>query len=140
MPGPPAYLSPEWAERAIEAVRTDPLVREALAKHKVSIMTVVDDAPPGRLRVLYASFDGEGNADLRVGSDVDAMRAQVPDPTFTIRGAYATFAAMRDGRMTEKHAFVHRLLHVTGHKFRAILLAHPLQSLTHALARVDCVT
>jgi putative sterol carrier protein len=137
---PVLYLSPAWAQRAIEKVRTDPHVREAMGTHKVSVMTIVENGPPDRLRVLYASFDGEGNSDLRVGTDVEAMKSAVPEPTFTIRGDYATFAALRDGKVTEKQAFMHRQLHITGHKFRALVLAHALQSLTHALSQVECVT
>lgn len=120
-------------------MRSDEKVREAMASHKVSVLTLVENAPPDRLTFLYASFDGEGNSDLRVGMD-PAVLSDAPAPTFTIRGDYETFAAMRDGKMTEKQAFLHRKLHVTGHRFKALTLAHPLQSLTHVLSQVPCQT
>lgn len=137
---PPPYLSHEWAENAIRSVRDDPNVIEAMAGHKVSVLIVIENGPPGRVTCLYAGFDGKGGSDLRAGTDKDALLQEVDKPTFTIRGDYETYAAIRDGKMTEKHAFIHRLLHVSGHKFKALMLAHPMQALTHALAHVPAVT
>ncbi len=134
-----AYLSPAWADEAIRRVRGDEKVSAAMGSHKVSVVIQIENGPPDRLRFLYAGFDGEGHSDLRVAMDSAAFEG-LPEPTFTIRGDYETFAAIRDGKTTEKQAFMHRKLHVTGHKFRALTLAHAMHTLTHALAGVPCVT
>jgi hypothetical protein len=132
------YLSAAWAEAAMARVRGDAAVLAAMAGHPVSVLTVVEHAPPDRVHYLYASFDGHGSCDLRAGHDVEPLLSAVPEPSFTIRGDYATFAALRRGELKERQAILHGKLHFTGHRLKALALAHPLQALAHALAQVPC--
>ena len=133
------YLGPGWGRKALEALRTDPRVKEAVQGLEASVLTRIRDAPEGRYHWLYASFDGTGLADGRMGMD-DGEADSLPDPTFTIEGSYDTFAAIQRGELTEKRAFFGGKLSVKGNRISALRNMGALEALTRALAEIPCET
>jgi hypothetical protein len=134
------YLSAAWARQAIETVRTDPALREAIAGHDVSVLVEVDDAPPGRMQALYASFDGTGGADLRVSEDRASIDRVVEKPTLVITGAYEVFVALRQGQVDPRRALVAGQLKLHGGRLRALAHMRPLMQLVATLHAIPATT
>ncbi|MEA3144583.1 MAG: hypothetical protein QOG31_1907 [Thermoplasmata archaeon] len=133
------YLGPGWGKRALAIMRGDPRVQEALRGVKVRLLTRITDAPPGRYGYLWAEFDGTGLADARMGHADDAALAAL-EPTLTLEGTYATFAAIQRGELTERKAFLAGRLKVKGSRIQALRHMGALEAVTAALAEIPCET
>ncbi|MCA1819482.1 MAG: SCP2 sterol-binding domain-containing protein [Thermoplasmatota archaeon] len=134
------YLGPEWGRKALEALRSDPRVREAVQGISVSVLTRVTGAAGRRYDWLYASFDAGALADASMGHDGDEAFAKLPAATFTITGPYEVFAAIQRGELTEKRAVLSGRLHVRGNRLKAIRYMGPLETVTEVLAEIPCQT
>lgn len=130
------YLSAPWARQAIEAVRTDEALRQAIQGHEVSVLVEVEGAPAGRMQALYASFDGKGGADLRVSEDRASIDRVVEKPTLTVTGAFETFVGIREGAIDPRRALVAGQLKLHGGKLRALAHMRPLMQLVATLHAV----
>lgn len=133
------YLGPGWGRKALEVMRTDPRVREALRGVKVRLLVRILDAPPGRYGYLWAEFDGEGLADGRMGHAGDGV-LETLEPALTLEGDYATFAAIQRGESTERKAFLAGDLKVKGSRILALRHMGSLETITGALAEIPCET
>jgi hypothetical protein len=133
------YLGPGWGKQALAVLRSDPAVQEALRGVKVRLLTRILEAPPGRYGYLWAEFDGSGLADTRMGQEGDAALERL-EPTLTLEGTYAAFAAIQRGETTERKAFLSGQLKVKGSRILALRHLGALETLTAALAKIPCET
>lgn len=130
-------MSPAWAEAAVRAVETDARIREAVRGQKVSLLTVVEDPPPGRYAYIFAAFDEGGLADYRVGHDASALDA-MPKPTFTLRGPYRVYADLKEGKTNGRDAVLSGQLKLEGGMLRAMRHMQAIEAITGALANIPC--
>jgi len=133
------YLGPEWGRLAVEALRSDPRVADAVRGLEVSVLTRITDAPPGRLAWLYAAFDGTRLAEARFGTKADEAEA-LPEPTFGLAGSYATFVALRNGVVSDKRALLTGQLQLRGNRIAALRYMGPLQGVLAVLDSIECET
>jgi hypothetical protein len=133
------YLGPGWGKKALAVMRSDPRVREALQGVKVRLLTRITGAPEGRYDYLWADFDGAGLADGRMGHVGDGV-LETLEPTLTLEGSYAVFAAIQRGELTERKAFMSGRLKVHGSRIQALRHMGALEAVTAALAEIPCET
>lgn len=133
------YLGPGWGRKALDVMRSDPRVQAALKGVKLRLLTRILDAPPGRYGYLWADFDGEGLADGRMGHAGDGV-LEALQPTLTLEGRYATFAAIQRGEATERTAFLAGDLKLKGSRILALRHMGALEVITGALAEIPCET
>jgi len=134
------YLGPGWGRLALERLRTDPRVGEAVQGLSVRVLTKVRDAPPGRYAWLYAAFEGGSLAEGRMGHDGDGQLDALPAPTFTIEGPYEAFAAVQRGEVTERRALLSGRLKLHGSRLTALRLMARLEAVTDVLGEIPCAT
>ena len=137
---PLQYLSPAWGEEALRLVETDARIRRALGGVEVSLLTIVTGPPKGCYGFLYAAFDADGLKDYRVGFDFASVVRGLGEPTFTISGDYATFAAIQRGEMSERKALLSGRLHLTGGMLNALRHMRELEAITGVLTSIPCAT
>jgi hypothetical protein len=134
------YLGPGWGRKALEVMRTDPRIREAVRGIEVRLLTRIHDAPKGRYGYLYAAFDGTGLSDGRMGHAGDGVLETLPKPTFCIEGPYTAFAAIQRGELSERKALLSGRLHVKGSRLAALRHLGALEAVTEVLSEIACTT
>lgn len=121
-------------------VETDARITRTLDGSAVSLLTIITHPPPGCYGFLYAAFDDDGLKDYRVGFDFASVARGLDEPTFTISGEYAVFAAIQRGEMTERKALLSGQLHLTGGMVRALRHMRQLEAITGVLTSIPCAT
>jgi hypothetical protein len=134
------YLSPAWGEKALRLVETDRRIADALGGLEVSLLTIITRPPKGCYGFLYAAFDADGLKDYRVGVDFASVARGLGEPTFTISGDYAVFAAIQRGQLTERKALLTGQLHLTGGMVKALRHMRQLEAITAVLTSIPCAT
>lgn len=134
------YLSPAWAEQALRLVETDQRIDHALGGVEVSLLTIITHPPKGCYGFLYAAFDADGLKDYRVGYDFATVARGLGEPTFTISGEYAVFAAVQRGELSERKALLSGQLHLTGGMLKALRHMRQLEAITAVLTSIPCET
>jgi len=134
------YLGPGWGRQALERLRTDPRVSDAVQGLSVRVLTKVTDAPTDRYTWLYAAFEDGRIAEARMGHDGDAALAELPPPTFTIEGPYDAFAAVQRGELTERRALLSGRLKLHGSRLTALRFMARLEAVTEVLSEIPCAT
>ncbi|MEK6984910.1 MAG: SCP2 sterol-binding domain-containing protein [Candidatus Thermoplasmatota archaeon] len=134
------YLGPGWGRKALEVMKSDPRVAEAVKGVDLRLLIRIRETPPGRYHYLYAHFDGTGLADGRMGHDGDDILATLPEPTFTIEGPYDVFASVQRGELTERKAILSGRLHIKGSRLLALRYMGALETVTEVLGEIPCQT
>ena len=134
------YLSPAWAEQALRLVETDARVTRELKGMEISLLTIVTRPPKGCYGFIYAAFDADGLKDYRVGFDFASVARGLGEPTFTVSGDYATFAAVQRGELTERKALLSGKLHLTGGMVKALRHMRTLEAFTEVMSSIACTT
>ena len=133
------YLGPAWGRKALQLMKEDPRIQEAVAGVTITVLTRIEGVPDGRYSYLYARFDGNGLADGRMGNEeVELELEGLPAPTFTIVGPYATFAAIQHGALSERKAVLSGRLHIKGSRLLALRYMGALETVTEVLAEIPC--
>ncbi len=132
------YLTEPWAEEALAAVESDEAVAKAVKGLKLSILTIVLQAPPDRYGFVYAAFDGRGLSEYRVGYDYDSVTNNIEEPTFVVSGPYEVFAQIQRGDLTERRALLTGKLHLTGSLIKALRHMSAMETITRAINKVEC--
>jgi hypothetical protein len=132
------YLGPGWGRKALEVMRTDPRVAEAVDGIALRLLIHIKDPPAGRYQFLYAHFDGKGLADGRMGHDGDGTLETLPSPDLAIEGPYSVFAAVQKGELTERKAILSGQLHVKGSRLLALRYMGALETVTEVLGEIPC--
>jgi hypothetical protein len=133
------YLGPGWGRKALAVMRTDPRVQESLQGVKLRLLVRITEVPAGRYTYLWADFDGAGLADARMGHAGDGA-LEALEPTVTLEGPYAVFAAIQRGELTERKAFLSGQLRLHGSRIQALRHMGALEAVTGALAEIPCQT
>ncbi len=119
-------------------MRGDPRIAEAVKGINIRLLIHIKDPPADRYHYLYAHFDGKGLADGRMGHDTDGVLATLPEPTLTIEGPYAVFAAVQKGELSERKAILSGSLHVKGSRLLALRYMGALETVTEVLGEIPC--
>ncbi len=121
-------------------MESDERILKAVHGIEVSILTIVLHPPEDAYGFVYASFDGAGLHDYRVGKDYAAVTTGMPAPTFVVSGEYEVFSAIQRGEMTERKALLRGKLHLTGSMLKALRHMRALETITQVLREIECTT
>ncbi len=134
------YLSEAWAQQALRLMEGDERIRKALHGVRLSLLTIVLEAPKACYGFVYAAFDDKGLSDYRVGHDYRSVAKGLPEPTFVISGRYEVFAAIQRRELSERRALLSGRLHLTGSMVKALRHMRTLETITAVLSAIPCRT
>lgn len=133
---PVEYLSPAWANRALWLVENDKTIRDAVHGADVSLLVNIEHAPAGRAKHLYVHFQGGSLVEHYIGDGHGTP--SIPEPDFELRGEYATFWEIQEGKLDGKKALLLGRLKLHGSMLRAVKHMGALEALVAGLTAIPC--
>ena len=123
------YISPEWAQEAMQRLKTE-LSAEKMKHVTSSMVTYYTDCPDGKNRAVYYRFvDG-------VINEVSIHEGSAPEAEFRITGEYETFARISRAEIGSRSALMGGKLKLQGNMVKELSLAAVVVRMNKVLATI----
>jgi putative sterol carrier protein len=123
------YLSAEWVAEAQQRLRAS-LTPEKMKNLTSSMLTIYQDCPDGRERVLYYRLVNG------IVEEVSVQEGDLPWAEFTITADYDTFAQISRAELKARAALMSGKMTLKGNLVKALRLAPVVDRLNEVLATI----